>query len=369
MCFTDLHQLDVDIALFPPGATVQTRDGGVKTMEELQVDDEILAFSVVSQSMVFTKVERFAPVDRNNLDYWAISTSDGTTIRLSNGQLIENAGMLGTKSVQDLKVGDSVLIAGGDNEEAVSASTVTKVERDSELKGGFFAPVTTTGTIIVDGILVISNDSLDREGGCFPSASLVLTKEGSVKTMRELKVGDEVLAYDESNQELIFSKVYMFAFRNPKQMQNYYEISTSDSRTITLTGTHLIYVNVKNLFIPTYAKDVKLGDIVFTYDRWGNDIAETTVTKILTNVPMEGYFAPITMSGNIIVDDILASSYGKLDYSPLLGLHGHQIIHAALWPFRIAHSFFGVSYDAGEDCLDVMPMGALWMHDHLLPHL
>ena len=60
----------------------------------------------------------------------------------------------------------------------------------------------------------------------------------------------------------------------------------------------------------------------------------TTVEKV-ESVSLEGFFAPITLAGNLIVDDCLASCYASIE--DLGFVSGHDVAHAAMAPLRLAH--------------------------------
>ena len=78
-----------------------------------------------------------------------------------------------------------------------------------------------------------------------------------------------------------------------------------------------------NEFRTVFAEDIRKGDIVLVLD----DNNEMTKDKVVsTDVESRiGYFSPLTLHGNIIVSDILASYYSYED---------HSLQHIAFAPFR-----------------------------------
>ena len=86
-------------------------------------------------------------------------------------------------------------------------------------------------------------------GPCFPAAATVITRDGTVKAMEDLAVGDEVQTIN-SNGIVSFEQVYFFGHRNRAvDITEYigFDVMSLDaadgrSRQLWLTGGHFIPV-------------------------------------------------------------------------------------------------------------------------------
>ena len=182
--------------------------------------------------------------------------------------------------------------------------------------------------------------TLDSE--CFPSGSViqVQSKDGEVKQkkMVNLDVGDKVMGWDEKRNEAVFTKVVMFAHLEPDAVDvKYLKITLEDGNEITLSGNHLVMVGKQKRAI--LARKVKPGDIVFSVDE-NRKISPKKVLEV-EKVIEQGIFCPITLSGNVIVDNVLASCYASVkDHVLLKGLvkiSAHNMAHFGLMPMRVLH--------------------------------
>ncbi|XP_046570357.1 sonic hedgehog protein A-like [Haliotis rubra] len=170
-------------------------------------------------------------------------------------------------------------------------------------------------------------------GGCFPGYGMVTTQRGTV-SMDRLAVGDMVLSVG-SDGQLEFSEVITFLDRNTGETALFYTIGTEDGRTITLTAKHLIYASDSNsttdVFdnsVVVYAETVKPGQYLLYHDDNVEYLKASRVTMV-TSRTERGVYAPLTHSGTIVVDGVVASCYAVINnaniahlvFAPIRGLH------------------------------------------------
>ncbi|KAL3880596.1 hypothetical protein ACJMK2_032825 [Sinanodonta woodiana] len=189
--------------------------------------------------------------------------------------------------------------------------------------------------------------------GCFPPSSTVQLEDGTHVTMADLHLGQKVLS-SFSNGEAKYSTVYFIAHQDDKCSAKYISIRTS-GHTIKLTPDHHIYIN--NLHtVP--ARDVKVGDTVMVVSKNNSCLEQEIVTELSRSTDV-GIYAPITMSGTIIVNSVLASCY--VDVVP------PQIAHPLLWParqlYQLAPSLSSATNSHGKDG---MPIWVKWFMDNIL---
>jgi len=141
---------------------------------------------------------------------------------------------------------------------------------------------------------------------CFSGQTTVVTRDKGTIRMDQLRVGDYVLSmkqYNDDNQknELYYEKVYSFGHYNPSAKGNFLQLN----RDLELSKNHMVYIRGKG-FIS--AGSVQVGDVFITSSKE----EEVVVRSIRKNVSRMGVYAPFTLSGTILVNDILASSYVAL---------------------------------------------------------
>ena len=89
---------------------------------------------------------------------------------------------------------------------------------------------------------------------CFKEGTLVATEDG-LKPIEEIKIGDKVLAYDETTGEQAYKEVVRL-FRN--ETDEWYHI-TANGEELVCTGGHPFFVKDKGFI---FAKDLSVGDIL-----------------------------------------------------------------------------------------------------------
>lgn len=168
---------------------------------------------------------------------------------------------------------------------------------------------------------------------CFSGTSRVYRQDGSSIMMKDVRVGDHLLdAYGE------FSEVLTFLDHRPDAPDtDYLQISTTES-TLEITPTHLLLMrHHHDSNAPRYlqAQRLRVGDSIFSINE---TIKEMKVIEIIRNLKRNDAFAPLTESGTLVVDNIIASCYADYEY--------HSIAHLVLFPFRFYHKIRNLGEDA-----------------------
>jgi hedgehog protein len=173
--------------------------------------------------------------------------------------------------------------------------------------------------------------------------------------------------------------VLLFLDRNTTETREFFELQTASGSSITLTPSHLLYTvqpeslspDEQFLFSPnnyilanqtgklfldkaviSFAKNVQIGDWVLVKRDSSLNRLETsndlTLEEDPTNYDIErivemgvrvetGVYAPLTSTGNLIVDGVLASCYAVID--------DQDLAHYAFLPVRLSHNFVqGISH-------------------------
>jgi hypothetical protein len=175
---------------------------------------------------------------------------------------------------------------------------------------------------------------------CFPgTAEVIIRNSIHSKLVSELSIGDEVLCMDPRTKKKIFSKVYMFGHRNEDTKSTFLKISCDNGTNVTLSPKHLIFVT--NNFKAKQADQVEIGDHLVTRNQpdFHPEVQPAKVVKI-EEVILNGFYAPFTLCGNMIVDGFLASCYANVNEVtlPLIGkMSAQDVAHFATAPLRIAY--------------------------------
>lgn len=162
-----------------------------------------------------------------------------------------------------------------------------------------------------------ADQSSDREvstdePACFPGDGVVQYADGTTRSMKDVAVGDIVRVGPSS-----FSPVFMFTHRLPDGNRWFLRISTSTGEVIELTSGHYLYINGAL----DAAKHAKVGDLLLRAN------GEVTEIQAIASTRRPGLYNPQTISGDIVVGNLLVSTYTMAVPAPLA--------HALLSPLRV----------------------------------
>ena len=146
-----------------------------------------------------------------------------------------------------------------------------------------------------------------QTGGCYPASATFVDVAGRRRQMESLLLGEEVQVI--TNKGVTSKPVITFIHRQPDLFQEFLQITTLRYKKILkITEDHLIFVekNGKEAAIP--ARDVKIGDMVYV-KVGGQEMLEKDAVQCVSIVFERGVYAPVTLSGTILVNDVNTSCY------------------------------------------------------------
>ena len=146
-----------------------------------------------------------------------------------------------------------------------------------------------------------------KSGGCYPASATFIDVAGRRRQMESLLLGEEVQVM--TNKGVTSKPVITFIHRQPDLFQEFLQITTLRYKKILkITEDHLIFVekNGKEAAIP--ARDVKIGDMVYV-KVGGKEMLEKDAVQGVSIVFEKGVYAPVTLSGTILVNDVYTSCY------------------------------------------------------------
>lgn len=155
-----------------------------------------------------------------------------------------------------------------------------------------------------------------EEGVCFPARAKVTLKNGLMKTMAELNIGDMVAVGRGK-----YSQVFLFTHASPDTTHVFVTLTTDAGQHIALTPSHHLYVN--GALEP--AANVIVGDVLELGDGSMSTVAHADI------VVDTGLYNPQTLHGDIVVGGVRASTYTNA-VNPTLA-------HSLLAPLRAVYEY------------------------------
>lgn len=161
-------------------------------------------------------------------------------------------------------------------------------------------------------------------GGCFPGSAMFIDKRGRQRNMSSMHIDDEVQVI--TNNEIRFEPVITFIHRQPEVMQGFLQITTKKNNILKITEDHLLFVERTGKATAIPVREVKVGDAL--YVRAGHTV-ETDAVLSIGKVYEKGVYAPVTLSGTILVNDVHTSCY--------FDVLSHEWSHRAMGVARAVH--------------------------------
>lgn len=180
---------------------------------------------------------------------------------------------------------------------------------------------------------------------CFSEKSTVEVKDKGTTSMKDLKIGDKVLA---ANGE--YKPVYSFFHRHESKPSFFFQIhlvnSPASQRPLEMTAEHLVFLAGKKDPVPAW--QVKVGDTLVLHTADESSPKTSAVSKIKM-VKRDGIYAPATTDGTIVVNGVLASSFVTFQGSDSIEIGGYKVMSCHFFervgeiPHRLYCAIFGTS--------------------------
>ena len=145
---------------------------------------------------------------------------------------------------------------------------------------------------------------MGEKGGCFPGSAMFIDKHGRQRDMSSMCVDDEVQVI--ANNKVRFEPVITFIHRQPEVLQEFLQITTEKNNILKITEDHLLFAERTDKATAIPARDVKVGDTLYVRAVYS---VEKDVVLSISKVYEEGVYAPVTISGTILVNNVHTSCY------------------------------------------------------------
>lgn len=200
--------------------------------------------------------------------------------------------------------------------------------------------------------------SLSRSS-CFAGMSVVKLLNGETKELSELKINDYVLV-DESG---VYEPVTSFIHAQHEGIYNFLEMKIQStvsnlSSSLYVSSNHLIFDYDTNTAI--HASDFRVGQRVAFIDQ--DHMVPGEILDIQTT-HRKGFFAPLTPSGKMVINGVLASNYASVRNHDL----AHQVMNIYRWYLNVTHSEseWNEKIPATLEYLSVIARPIEWIHSLL----
>eukprot|EP00928_Gymnodinium_smaydae_P036430 TRINITY_DN25467_c0_g3_i2.p1 TRINITY_DN25467_c0_g3~~TRINITY_DN25467_c0_g3_i2.p1 ORF type:complete len:400 (-),score=105.91 TRINITY_DN25467_c0_g3_i2:159-1277(-) len=164
---------------------------------------------------------------------------------------------------------------------------------------------------------------------CFPGEAQVQSRRGAF-AIEELKIGDEVLA-ERSDGTLAFERVLTFLHKVPAARGSPFVSVLHEAGEFRISAKHVVFVESPAGRVDKFAEDLLPGDLLLAVS-----LAEmrqpSRVLSLHSSKLARGWYAPMTPSGTIVVDGVLASNYANVE--------AHKAAHAS---FFLARAFYAIT--------------------------
>ena len=160
---------------------------------------------------------------------------------------------------------------------------------------------------------------------CFAGDSTVeIINTKQRKLMKNINIGDEIFVDINDQGQRIYESVYGFIHANPNGMYDYLKITVENNleEPLIISNNHLIYRF--NQTKPIFAGYLNIGDQLQMISNNGSKQAASI--KDIRIIKSQGFYAPLTYSGKLVVDGILVSNYATVA--------SHYLAHLVIQPYR-----------------------------------
>ena len=144
--------------------------------------------------------------------------------------------------------------------------------------------------------------------------------DGTRKSISLLEIGDQVKTLD-SSRRLVDTSVIMIMDKS-EQKALFLNIKTKTNKSIKVSRSQLVALSNGDFKL---AYKIKPGDLLL------NSFSEEDIVVSIEIDLVQGYSAPVTLTGTILADDVLVSCYALID--------NHQLAHFVMSPIRLFYIY------------------------------
>jgi hypothetical protein len=192
--------------------------------------------------------------------------------------------------------------------------------------------------------------SCEDEGGicspyceCFPGSAMVRTASGAMTRMRDLAIGDRVEVVREDGT-IGFDEIYLFTHKQIEVEASFVELWLASGQRVSATARHFIPVGAPHTSWSNHellaAEDVQPGHRMWIRNAAG--MLESTEVIAVNRCRDDGLFNPLTISGTIVVDGVVASAHSDWFLDGFVSAHVQGKVYQTMFaPVRGLYRVLG----------------------------
>lgn len=187
-----------------------------------------------------------------------------------------------------------------------------------------------------------------KGGGCFPASARVMTKEHGWRELRQLQGNELIATADLKTHQVRFERFLadLHSEDEHKQVRDYIRLE-HEFGSLDVSPWHFVRTE-EHGFLP--AIHVKKGQHLMVADATSQHLQISKVVSI-REVSRSGIYSPLTFSGNVLIDGVLASTYTADEFHAFLSFEAQEkllklvkdfngidrIMHALAFPLRFSY--------------------------------
>lgn len=179
----------------------------------------------------------------------------------------------------------------------------------------------------------------DKDSNCFPGDATVFVYGVGAVRMDRLQPFAEVLV--QRGSTVVYEPAIGFLHVVHPVANRLYDIKVVNHSTgqFKASANHLVFTTVNGVRTSKMVKDLQVGDELIAVDMVSGGVKKSVVAFVGNSVASSLY-APLTQSGSIVVDGVVASVYASPSTAKQLS---HSVAHALFFPVRLVH-WLGLSW-------------------------
>lgn len=177
---------------------------------------------------------------------------------------------------------------------------------------------------------------------CFAESTLIETQDRGTIKISELRKGDYVKTYDESTQKWTYSKFVTYIHADKNVLGHYISVKTSANRILHVSAKHFVAKSSQTdgSIEYVFAKNLKLGDRLIGQSEGKGGFELEEIVELGESYEY-GAYAPLTESGTLAVNSLLASCYANTIVP--------ELAHYLFKPIVLLSKFFDYDFASSKN--------------------
>lgn len=176
-----------------------------------------------------------------------------------------------------------------------------------------------------------------KSSSCFPGSSHVQLKDGTLKRLEDVEIDDDVIVGQNRTSEPLLTFIHA-------KREGLFTFLAMKIKSAVSEKSSTLYVSPNHLIFDFDSKQARFASTFHTGDRVEYIDQDTIVPGEVVAIGLtkkEGFYAPLTSSGKIVIDNVVASNYATVS--------NHELAHKTMVLYRWMLELFGGQATWGSD--------------------